>query len=78
MAKTKTVLMAGTHPLDALLSLKDATLTTVASACGVTPQAVYDWRKRAKEGRFAIPAKHVAALAARFKVSKRSLRPDLY
>ena len=66
------------HPLDKLLSTKGATLTSVASACGVTPQAIYDWRKRARAGAFHIPAKHVAALAARFKVSKRSLRPDLY
>ena len=66
------------HPLDKLLATKDATLTSIASVCDVTPQAIYDWRRRVKEGNFDIPARHVAKLAAAFKVSKRSLRPDLY
>ena len=66
------------HPLDKLFTRPGVTLTSVAHACGVTPQAVYDWRKRARAGRFDIPVRHVAAIAAAFKLSKRSLRPDLY
>lgn len=66
------------HPLDTLLSKPGATLTSIATVCGVTPQAIYDWRKRSRVGAFNIPARHVAALAAAFKMSKRSLRPDLY
>ncbi len=64
------------HPL--LKLLEKHTLTEIATVCGITPQAVYDWRRRAEAGAFEIPAEHVRKLCQYTGVKPAQLRPDLF
>jgi hypothetical protein len=66
------------HPL--LTLLDHYTLTELANACGVTPQAVFDWKRKASAApaRFKLPARHVMTLARFAQLHPHALRPDLY
>jgi DNA-binding transcriptional regulator YdaS (Cro superfamily) len=49
-----------------------ASMSDVARTCGVTPQAVHQWRERG------VPAEHVQALCLAYKLDPNSLRPDIF
>ena len=48
-------------------------LKQIAEICGVTPQAVFLWRRDQR-----VPAKHVPLLARKLGLRPAQLRPDLY
>lgn len=60
--------------------LEGGSLTEIGRACEVSPQAVYDWRRRARldPTGFHVPVGYIRALCALFRTAPAELRPDIF